>query len=136
MNKYKIKNVQLHPDATFKDITDFLQKSKYFLHTLINEPFGITAVQAIAAGCIPIVHDSGGQKETVPEECLRYQDLNEVLSIINQLEAMNSNAEKKLLQSLQNYISKKFDATIFHKLMANELAKLLNINTTTHNYNH
>lgn len=49
-----------------------LSHSKVYLHSAVNEPFGISIVEAMASGCIPIVHDSGGPKEFVPSN-LRYK---------------------------------------------------------------
>jgi glycosyltransferase involved in cell wall biosynthesis len=37
------------------------------------EHFGISVAQAIAHGCIPIVHDSGGQVELVTDAALRFR---------------------------------------------------------------
>ena len=34
----------------------------------------MSTVEGIAAGCIPIVHDSGGQREVVPNDELRFRD--------------------------------------------------------------
>ena len=36
-----------------------------YVHCAENEHFGITIVEAMAAGCVPIVHDSGGPREIV-----------------------------------------------------------------------
>ena len=45
-----------------------LLKTKVYLHTTINEHFGISIVEAMASGCIPIVHNSGGPMEFVPQD--------------------------------------------------------------------
>ncbi len=33
-----------------------------------GEHFGISIVEAMALGCLPIVHDSGGMREFVPAQ--------------------------------------------------------------------
>jgi glycosyltransferase involved in cell wall biosynthesis len=33
----------------------------------MGEHFGVSIAEAMASGCIPIVHDSGGPREFVPE---------------------------------------------------------------------
>ena len=66
-------NVHLVPDASEEERDKLLSSSTFFLHSLRSEPFGITTVQGIAAGCIPIVHNSGGQIEIVEDELLRYE---------------------------------------------------------------
>lgn len=49
-----------------------LFQSKVYLHSAVDEPFGISIVEAMSSGCIPIVHDSGGPREFVPRK-LRYK---------------------------------------------------------------
>jgi glycosyltransferase involved in cell wall biosynthesis len=53
-----------------------LLSSKVYLHTVINEHFGISIVEAMSSGCIPVVHDSGGAREFVPDD-LRYKSVEE-----------------------------------------------------------
>lgn len=122
-----LRNVDLFPDAPFEQMVTILQSSKYFLHTLINEPFGLTAVEAIAAGCLPIVHDSGGSRETVPVPELRYQHLDQVPAIIASLESMDEAERRQLLGSLQEHVTSHFDASLFHRRMRDLLLPLLGI---------
>jgi len=42
-----------------------LARSRFYLHLMKGEHFGITVVEAMSAGCVPIVHNSGGPKEIV-----------------------------------------------------------------------
>jgi glycosyltransferase involved in cell wall biosynthesis len=60
-----------------------LQNSKIFLHSMQNEPFGISTVEALNAGCIPVTHDSGGQQEIVLDSRFRYTSQSECVDIIN-----------------------------------------------------
>ena len=48
-----------------------LQRSKVYFHAS-PETFGISVVEAIAAGCIPIVPDNSAHRETIPINELRY----------------------------------------------------------------
>ncbi len=63
-------------DATYDEVHKYLRKSKIFWHATgyevdeYIEPekvehFGISTVEAMAAGCIPVVINKGGQKEIV-----------------------------------------------------------------------
>jgi glycosyltransferase involved in cell wall biosynthesis len=61
-----------------------LQHSKVYLHPLVkHEAFGISAVEAMAAGCIPVAPDVGGLKEVVPRN-LRYSSIEEAASLVTQ----------------------------------------------------
>jgi glycosyltransferase involved in cell wall biosynthesis len=60
--------VMFYPNASSKQKIDLLQRAKIYLHTMVGEHFGISIVEAMALGCIPIVHDSGGMREFVPAQ--------------------------------------------------------------------
>jgi glycosyltransferase involved in cell wall biosynthesis len=47
---------------------DILRRAKVYVHCARNEQFGIAIVEAMAAGCVPVVHDSGGPPEIVKSD--------------------------------------------------------------------
>ncbi|EHY55714.1 asparagine-linked glycosylation protein [Exophiala dermatitidis] len=49
-------------DAPFSVILDYLQKSSITTNGMYSEHFGIGNVEGLAAGLIPVVHNSGGPK--------------------------------------------------------------------------
>lgn len=73
--------VKIMTDAPREDIKKMLAKAKTYLHPTKMEHFGMTIAEAMAMGCIPIVHDSGGAKEFVPAR-YRYENLREAASKI------------------------------------------------------
>jgi glycosyltransferase involved in cell wall biosynthesis len=64
------------------DVIEYLKKARIYLHTMVGEHFGISIVEAMGMGCIPIVHDSGGAKEFVPSN-FRYSDIFDAAHKIN-----------------------------------------------------
>jgi alpha-1,2-mannosyltransferase len=74
--------VTLQVNAPRNEVKNALKASKLYLHTMMGEHFGISIVEAMAAGCIPIVHNSGGMTEFVPSE-YRYETLKEAAEIID-----------------------------------------------------
>lgn len=60
---------------------DALQKlvgsSRYGLHTMLEEHFGIAVAEMMTAGCVVLVHDSGGPPEIVQERRQAYRDTQE-----------------------------------------------------------
>src|SRR5438128_21276 len=55
--------VIVNPDKEMYQET--LSRSKIYLHLMRGEHFGITVVESMSAGCVPVVHDSGGPKGIV-----------------------------------------------------------------------
>lgn len=125
VNSHGLANVHLHPNLDYHEMVKLLNSSKYFLHTLENEPFGITAVEAIAAGCIPIVHNSGGQKETVPHPELRYNLLQDVPLILRQLEEKNEHQVLDIIAEMQAHARENFDEPVFEKKFTAFLSSIL-----------
>jgi glycosyltransferase involved in cell wall biosynthesis len=78
VNRHRLQNVILVPDAPFEKLEEILGSAKIFLHTKEDEGFGVATVQAIAAGCLPLVPDSGGSREVVLFPELRFRYHNEI----------------------------------------------------------
>ncbi|MDA1079991.1 MAG: glycosyltransferase family 4 protein [bacterium] len=68
--------VVFHTQAPFSEVKEILSKSKIYWHAtgldedptkqpILMEHFGITTVEAMASGCIPVVINAGGQPEIV-----------------------------------------------------------------------
>jgi glycosyltransferase involved in cell wall biosynthesis len=55
-----IHNVRLLPNASFEELHSLRMQSKIYLHPMPYEHFGISIIEAMASGCVPIVHKSGG----------------------------------------------------------------------------
>jgi glycosyltransferase involved in cell wall biosynthesis len=62
--------------SPLRKVKDLLGRAMAYIHCAQNEHFGITIVEAMAAGCVPVVHDSGGPREIVTSEVgFRWRDL-------------------------------------------------------------
>ncbi len=68
--------VKFYPDLPAENKIELLKRAKIYLHTMVGEHFGISIVEALALGCIPIVHNSGGLKEFVLDQ-YRYDTIQE-----------------------------------------------------------
>lgn len=113
--KYKLDNAQLLPNASFETLKNILKNSKFYLHFRFGEHFGISTVEAIAAGCIPVVPNSGGQKEIVPFENLRFDFFDEIPSIINNLLVKKEESEvikKQLIKHIDKFSESMFKKNI------------------------
>ena len=86
--------VYLHEDLPREGLLDLLSRCRYGIHALKDEHFGIAPAETLMAGCIPFVHDSGGQVEIVghdPRLC--YQDADAVAKISAVLDSEASQAD-------------------------------------------
>lgn len=62
--------VKIKPNVKLDRLYSLMKKSKVYFHPLQGEPFGISVVEAMSAGLVPVVPDTGGLTEFVPR---RYQ---------------------------------------------------------------
>ena len=70
--------------APLRKVSELLGSARVYLHCALNEHFGITIVEAMAAGCVPVVHDSGGPKEIVsPDVGYRWNSIDEAVSQVS-----------------------------------------------------
>lgn len=58
--------VRFEVNARFDGLLGLMRRSKVYVHPLPGEPFGISTVEAMSAGIIPVVPDIGGHTEFVP----------------------------------------------------------------------
>jgi glycosyltransferase involved in cell wall biosynthesis len=84
VKKLKVsEKVKVIPNVGRPGLRKILLNSKVYLHTKVNEHFGISIIEAMSSGCIPIVHNSGGPKEFVPKH-LRYESIEDAAQKINE----------------------------------------------------
>lgn len=104
-------------------IENSLYSSKIYFQSS-KETFGISVIEGIMAGCIPIVPDNTSNKETIPISELRYKEDNENDAIKKIDLALKGNFDK-YLDELQQHI-KKFSEDNFQKNIINYLLKFEN----------
>jgi glycosyltransferase involved in cell wall biosynthesis len=86
-------NYTLKTNLPGSDLIETLHDSRVYVHLMEGEHFGIAPVEALASGCITLVHNSGGMKEFVPEEFrwASYDDLKE--KIVGSMESADENLD-------------------------------------------
>lgn len=67
-------NAVFIPNPSESKVREELARARFYVFPAVNEHFGMTTPEAIASGAIPFVHNSGGQREIVPDERLRFDD--------------------------------------------------------------
>lgn len=112
----KNNNISWHPNTLSHEKEMALSSSKVYFHPS-KETFGISVVEAIAAGCIPIVPNNSAHLETVPYDVLRF---NEKGDAIEKLQKAASGNYDHLKPNLKKHIEK-FSIESFQKGMVKEL---------------
>ena len=75
--------------SPLRKVRDILGRAMAYVHCAEKEHFGITIVEAMAAGCVPIVHDSGGPREIVTSDVgFRWNNL---LTAAEQVKMLDAN---------------------------------------------
>lgn len=75
---YGLENrVSLKPNATNDELLNSMSRSNVYFHTMAGEHFGISIVEAMSAGLVPVVPDYGGCSEIVPTKEYQYNTIEE-----------------------------------------------------------
>jgi glycosyltransferase involved in cell wall biosynthesis len=104
--------VTLTPNASNEELIDAMSKSMIYFHTMIGEHFGVSIVEAMAAGLVPIVPAYGGCSEIVPSG-YHYRTLEEAAQYIAK-NAKIADDEKRIQM---HDIARQFSPNNFRKAM-------------------
>jgi alpha-1,2-mannosyltransferase len=104
--------VTLKPNASNEELIDAMSSSMMYFHTMIGEHFGVSIVEAMAAGLVPIVPAYGGCSEIIPSG-YHYRTLEEAAQYIAK-NAKNINDEKRIQM---HEIARQFSPENFRKAM-------------------
>jgi glycosyltransferase involved in cell wall biosynthesis len=89
INNMKLNHrVTLNVNVSFDILKNILSKAKIYVHCAILEHFGISVAEAMASGCVPIVHRSGGPYTDIIEfdkHGLSFVNIQELANNINLL---------------------------------------------------
>jgi glycosyltransferase involved in cell wall biosynthesis len=88
-----------------------LGEAKVYVHLTENEHFGIAVVEAMSAGCVPVVHNSGGPREIVDDQTgFRWQSEEEIPGMVDA--AMKNSPSPFAREKAQLFNRAKFDERI------------------------
>ncbi len=105
-------------NLAFSDYLKIFSRAKVFLRTLPHEPFGIAVVEAMAAGCVPVVLRSGGPWYDILD-CKQgvygfsYSSVEEAARIINRLLKDDNLREKVAERARKRALM--FDSSVFER---------------------
>jgi glycosyltransferase involved in cell wall biosynthesis len=121
-------DVRTEVDASFDRLLELMAKSKVYLHPLPGEPFGISIVEAMSAGLIPVVPDDGGYTEFVPEY-YQFHTHRQAADIIGKILIASDNDMQNERSQLSESVSK-FSAESYKAGLRKVIESLLPSNTS------
>jgi len=113
--------IHIYPNISESDKVNLLLNSKIYLHTKIMEHFGITIVEAMSLGAIPIAHNSGGVKEILPRPFL-YHTPEEAAALIENL--LDNPKPSAHIQHMLRNTALKYDSEEFKRKLKKMICNL------------
>ena len=118
---YDLSNyVSLQTNISFSRLIQLMQLAKVYFHPRIDEHFGISIVEAMASGLVPVVSNIGGHTEFVPPK-YHFHTLGHAADLIA-LAFEATNSERRAISSSTNKFSNENYVNSFHRI----LSELLN----------
>ena len=115
--------VKFELNVSFDRLLQLMRQAKVYFHPMPGEPFGISTVEAISAGLIPVVYATGGHTEFVPVKYQFYNLAQAVEAVAAALDAPESE-RMQLSNSTQKYstenYAKKLEQIIIEVLSLNK----------------
>ena len=114
IKKENLTKIHLLKNLERQKLVDLVNRAKVYFHCS-RETFGISTIEGIASGCIPVVPDVAGHKETVPFDELRYSENNVIDAQEKITRALNGsfdNLIESLVDSIQKYDRHQFMKSI------------------------
>jgi alpha-1,2-mannosyltransferase len=104
--------VRIETNVKREELRKILFNSKVYLHPKVSEHFGISIIEGMAAGCIPVVHNSGGPREFVPPN-QRFNSIEEAADIVEKaIDSWSPTQARKVAEETEkfgeNHFSKQF----------------------------
>jgi glycosyltransferase involved in cell wall biosynthesis len=118
-------NYTVKPNLPETDLIKLFQTSQIYCHLMEGEHFGIAPMEALASGCLTIVHNSGGSGEFIPEDFRwnTFEDLKEIISkLVASLNPYDSWNKKK--EEMRDKISVLQPFNFEHQIWTNVAALL------------
>lgn len=103
----------LYPNASEEQKESVIDSSRYYIHATVNEPFGLSTVEALSRGLIPIVHSSGAANEIVDDGRLRYSDYSQLPHVLGSLDELSTDEQYSILNRLRERCLRRFSNDSF-----------------------
>jgi glycosyltransferase involved in cell wall biosynthesis len=111
--------------SPLRKVRDLLARAKVYVHCARGEHFGITIVESMAAGCVPIVYDGGGPREIVTEEIgYRWKSVDDAVGQISRV--IHDDHLRSTLSSRARSRAERFRPEVFESDLARVISYYAN----------
>ena len=128
-------NIEFIVNAPFSAVTELYNRASIFWHCKgfgidedkepeLMEHFGMSTVEAMSAGCVPVVINAAGQKEIVTDNCgFKWNSPEELVRLTEELAKNPENIKKMSLAAKER--AKAFSEQAFTERMRNILLEII-----------
>jgi alpha-1,2-mannosyltransferase len=114
-------------NVPLKELTRTLSEAKVYLHMMPQDHFGISVVEAMASGCVPVVHKSGGPWIDILDQQqgtygFSYSNPTEAAKYIDMLVTREDLRSKIALRASER--ARLFDKTVFMNRIAEVVERI------------
>lgn len=121
-------NVQFKVNINTDEMITLMEQSSIAIHTMVNEHFGISVVEFLAAGLLTLVHNSGGPKLDIigeNETGFLAETCDEFAQTLYKLILLPENDAKTIRNKARESI-KKYSQENFEELFLEQISSLIN----------
>ena len=109
--------VSLQTNISFSKLIQLMRMAKVYFHPRIDEHFGISIVEAMAAGLVPIVSDAGGHTEFVPSK-YHFHTLDNAADLIALALESTTDSERLAISDSSSKFSNANYVKSFHRILS------------------
>lgn len=113
----KLANTVFLDNPNDERVKEELSRTRFYVFPGVNEHFGMATAEAIGSGAVPFVHDSGGQREIVPDRQLRFTD-DQFIEKFAGLMALSSDELNTIRKRLAAHVQQFSEAVFIEKMLA------------------
>src|ERR671911_151755 len=111
--------ISLQTNISFNKLLQLMQLAKVYFHPRIDEHFGISIVEAMASGLVPVVSNIGGHTEFVPSK-YHFQTLGHAADLIA-LAFEATNSERRAISNSTTKFSNANYVRSLHRILSESL---------------
>jgi glycosyltransferase involved in cell wall biosynthesis len=107
--------IQRHEAISRDELSALFRRTRYGIHAMVDEHFGMAVAEMARAGCVTFAHASGGPREILDDSRLLYEDVDDaVAKILAVLRSAELQAElgRHVARRAERYSEESFTATI------------------------